>query len=415
MSDRLEQNRPRGRRTVLIGALVIAFAAAWFGAGFLPIVPNDLDIFFWPSAQAALAGHPLAAYSQAPPGQYPNVNQNGPVLLVPLTLIGALVQALGLMQTLYPRRAIALAFFSLFTLLMAREGVTAIERLRGTKLAGGRRLLAYGALAAGPPVWQSLAGYGHIEQPFEVWFVLLAIRWLDAGWPARSGTALGLAVLSRSIAGLYAVPLALHAWRRRSMAVPLMAIAAAATAMIGLLPFYLADADSLMQSLFNNRGLLIVGAGSIWTLSTGTVFEQVAQHDDVVFVAVLALVSNLWLATRPGGLTGQRLFAAVTLTAASFVLLAKTVWPYYLMEIYVFATVWAAGTWRPKSGWWRLVLPPVAIAALGALAEFGSTPHLARDAVMLEGVAMFVLLGAFFLWLLTAASGEPAQPSISQV
>ncbi|HUZ85776.1 MAG TPA: hypothetical protein VNF26_02370 [Candidatus Baltobacterales bacterium] len=415
MSDRLEQNRPSARRIVFVGALVIAFAAAWFGAGFLPIVPTDLDIFFWPSAQAALAGHPLAAYSQTPPDQYPNVNQNGPVLLVPLTLIGALVQALGLMQTLYPRRAITLAFFSLFILLMAREGVAAIERLRGNKLAGGWRLLAYGALAAGPPVWQSLAGYGHIEQPFEVWFVLLAIRWLDAGWPARSGTALGLAVLSRSIAGLYAVPLALHAWRQRPMAIPLMAIAAAATALLGLLPFYLADPASLMQSLFTNRGLLIVGAGSIWTLSTGTVFEQVAQHDDVVFVALLALATNVCLATRPGGLTAQRLFAAVTLTAASFMLLTKTVWPYYLMEIYVFATVWAAGTWRAKYGWQRLVLPPVVIAALGALAEFGSTPHLARDAVMLESVAMFVVLGAFFVWLLTAASGQPARSSISRV
>ena len=415
MSDSREQNRQSARRTVLMGALVIAFVAAWFGAGFLPIVPNDLDIFFWPSAQAALAGHPLAAYSHAPLDQYPNANQNGPVLLVPLTLIGTLVQSLGLMQTLYPRRAITLAFFSFFILLMAREGVAAIERLRGNRLAGRWRLLAYGALAAGPPVWQSLAGFGHIEQPFEVWFVLLAIRWLDADRPARSGVALGLAVLSRSIAGLYAIPIALHAWRRRPMAIPLMAIAASATALVGLLPFYLADPASLMTSLFTNRGLLIVGAGSIWTLSTGTVFEQVAQHYDVVFIALLALAANAWLAMRPGGLTGQRLFAALALTAASFVLLAKTVWPYYLMEIYVFATVWSAGAWRPKYGWQRLVLPPIAIAALGALAEFGSTPHLARDAVMLEGVAMFVLLGATFVWLLAAASGAAARSSISEV
>ena len=138
--------------------MVVAFVAVWFAVGFVPIVPTDLDIFFWPSAQAALAGHPLAAYSQTPLDQYPNVNQNGPLALVPLTAIGFVVRAFGLMDSLHLRRAITFAFFSLFILLMAREGVAAIDRLRGKRIEGRARLIAYAALAAGPPVWHSLPG-----------------------------------------------------------------------------------------------------------------------------------------------------------------------------------------------------------------------------------------------------------------
>ena len=140
------------RRASTLSALVVAFVAVWFAVGFVPIVPTDLDIFFWPSAQAALAGHPLAAYSQTPLDQYPNVNQNGPLALVPLTAIGFVVRAFGLMDSLHLRRAITFAFFSLFILLMAREGVAAIDRLRGKRVEGMARLLAYAALAAGPPV-----------------------------------------------------------------------------------------------------------------------------------------------------------------------------------------------------------------------------------------------------------------------
>ena len=382
-----------------MGGLVLLFAAIWFAVGFIPIVPTDLDIFFWPSAQAALAGHALSAYSQTPLDQYPNVNQNGPLSLVPLTAIGFVVRVLGLMDSLHLRRAITLAFFSLFILLMAREGVAAIDRLRGKRVEGMARLLAYAALAAGPPVWQSLGGYGHIEQPFEVWFALLAIRWLDQGATTRSGLALGLAILSRSIAGLYALPLTLFAWRRGPIRAGLMLLVAAATAVLGLLPFYVADPAAVTESLFTNRSLLAVGAGSIWNLSIGTVFKQVAEHDDILFVAGLAVVANLWLATRRGGLTEERLFAAMTLTAASLVLLAKTVWPYYLMEMYVFATVWTAGTWRVPNGWPRLVMAPVAVSALGLIAEYGSTPQLAPNAVRLESLAMFLLVGAFMVWV----------------
>ncbi|GAC1511922.1 MAG: hypothetical protein NVS1B3_15360 [Candidatus Dormibacteraceae bacterium] len=139
-------------------------------------------------------------------------------------------------------------------------------------------------------------------------------------------------------------------------------------------------------------------AGSIWSLTHGSPLQPVGQRWDIVFVVSLALVLNLWLARRPGGFTEQRLFAAIALTAACLVLLGKTVWPYYLMEVYVFATVWAFGRWRAEHGLFALLLPPATISALGLLAEYGSTPGLQAEPVAIEGVAMFILLGAWMLW-----------------
>jgi hypothetical protein len=86
------------------------------------------------------------------------------------------------------------------------------------------------------------------------------------------------------------------------------------------------------------------------------------------------------------------------LTGACLVLLAKTVWPYYLLEAYVFGTVWAFGRWKRADGWVALLLAPVAISLLGVLAEFGSTPDLQQRPVAVEGVTMFVLLSAWMLW-----------------
>ncbi|MEA2645476.1 MAG: hypothetical protein QOE92_559, partial [Chloroflexota bacterium] len=235
-------------------ALVVGYIAAWVVAAFVPIPLNDIDAFFLPSAQQVLAGHPLLAYQ--PLGQMDYPNANGPLALFPLAAAAALTQALGWMATLPLRRAVILALFSVAVLLMAREGVRAIDRHRDEPLAGGRRLLAYGALAAGPPVWQAVVGYGHVEQPLEAWLVLLAARWVVAERPARAGVSLGLGVLARSTAALFALPLALAAWRRGAAAAggrkdvpgaaPLPGVARAAavagasvaTAAAGLLPFF---------------------------------------------------------------------------------------------------------------------------------------------------------------------------------
>jgi len=386
------------------GFLVAAYVALWFVVGFTPIVPTDLDLFFWPSAQVAVAGHPLLVYTAG--GQAPHPNANGPVALVPLTAVGALLREFGWLDTFEPRRAIAFAVFSLFILAMAREGVAAIERLRGNRLDAIPRLLVYGVLALGGPIWQSLAGYGHIEQAIEVWLALLAVRWLNRGWLLRAGIAAGLMVLTRSVAALLCLPLLLAAWRQGRTRVSGFVASAAATAVTGLLPFLIADPTDVVHSLFTHRPILPIEAGSIWSLARGSALESAGQHYDIVFVAALALVLNLWLVSRPGGFTEVRLFGAMALTASCLVLLAKTVWPYYLMEAYVLGTIWAFGRWRAGDGLVALLLPPVAITALGWLAEFGSTPGLRPGPVAVEGAAMFILLGAWMVWLARLAASN---------
>src|ERR1700682_6497194 len=243
---------PRLARRSRSGLWAISSVALWVAVAFLPLNPSDLDGFFWPSAQAALAGHPLMVYQ--PAGGMPYPNANGPLALVPLTAVGVLVRALGWMDALVLRRAVALGVFSLFALLMAREGVSAIERLRGKSLSLWPHLLAVGALTVAPPLWQSLAGYGHIEQPIEIWLVLVSARWLTEERPARAGVAFGLAILARTASALFVVPLVLAAWRRDRRQAAALTGAAIATALVGILPFYLADPGDVTHSLLGYRG-----------------------------------------------------------------------------------------------------------------------------------------------------------------
>jgi uncharacterized membrane protein len=213
-------------------------------------------------------------------------------------------------------------------------------------------------------------------------------------------------VLARSTAALLCLPLVLSAWRQGATRTVSLLAATAATGLAGLLPFVIADPTDVVHSLFTYRGSLQIGAGSIWSVTSGGPLEAVGQHFDIVFVVVLALALNLWLAGRPGGFIELRLFAGMALTASCLALLAKTVWPYYLMEAYVFGTVWAFGRWKAVDGYLSLLLTPVAITLLGLLAEYGSTPGLKPGPVAVEGVAMFILLGAWMLWTARVA-GRP--------
>jgi hypothetical protein len=373
------------------------YVAMWFGIGFLPSVGTDLDSTFWPSAKVALGGHPLLVYSVAGQAEYPNAN--GPLALLPLTGAGLIMRALGWLDAPYPHHATVLAVFSLFVLLMASEGVAAIERLQGHRLEGWKRLLGYAALALTPPVWQSVEGFGHLEQPIEIWLVLLAVRWMKRDWIIRAGIVFGLALLSRSSAVLLSIPLALASGMRSPTIAARFFAAAAVTGAMGLLPFYLADRADVVHSLFNYRGGLPVGAGSIWSVTRGGALAPLAQHWDIVAVLVVALAANLWLATRRGGFTEGRLFAGMTLASASFALLAKTVWPYYFFEVFILGTIWAVGTWRREYGFASLLLAPMAISIMGMVAEVGSLNGLPPESVRLEGVGMFLMLGLVMAWI----------------
>jgi hypothetical protein len=192
----------------------------------------------------------------------------------------------------------------------------------------------------------------------------------------------------------------------------------AMTGVAGLLPFYLADRADLTYSLYTYRGGLPVGAGSIWSLTRDSSLAPVVQHWDIAAVVAATLATNLCLAARRGGFSEARLFAAMTLTSASFVLLAKTVWSYYFFEVFVFGTIWVVGTWRSENRLARLVVAPLAISALGVVAELSSPNGLALVPVPVEGVAMFLILGLLMIWIIwmsRAADPVPRKEPLAAV
>ena len=386
---------------------VIPYVLVWFAVGLIPIDQTDMDIFFWPSAGIAVHGHPLLVYVARGQADYPNAN--GPVALVPLTALGFVLNLFNAFDAQPWRRSFALALFSLFLLLMCREAVRAVERIRGAPLTGIPRLLAFGVFAVAPPVWVTLAGFGHIEQPIELWLMLLAVRWLDEKREVGGGLAFGLAILSRSSAALMAVPLAIYTAGRGPWALLRLGAATAVSGAAVLAPFLLADPADVIHSLFTYRRDLVVGAGSVWSLTHGTWLEPIVQHWDIVAVLAAVLASNVWLATRPGGLTQSRLFAAMALTAASFTLLAKTVWPYYFTEVFVFGTVWSLGRWKTAENPARLGLFPVAASTFCLIAEIGSTDGLQANLVSIEGAGMFAMVALTAVWAAWVA-GDPREP-----
>ncbi len=386
---------------------IVPYVALWTGVGLLPFQPTDLDLFFWPSARIAVHGHLFSVYAAGGQALYPNAN--GPVSLLPLSALGVLLNAVGWLDASAARRGIALGVFCLFILLMAREAVAAIDRLRGASLIPSVRLLMYAVLTLSPLAWQSVAGYGHIEQPIEIWLLLLAARWLGEGRPLRAGIAFGASILTRSSVVLMTVPLGLAGWKRGLRSALTFFFGAVTAGAAILLPFILADPSDVIHSLFTYRGTLQVGAGSVWSLARGTSLETVVQHYDIVAIVAVVLATNLWLA-RGNHLDEGRLFAGMTVTAAAFAMLAKTVWPYYFLEVYILGCVWAFGTWRARDGALRLVLVPIAVSVFGLIAEIGSEQYLPLTLVRIEGAAMFVMLALLIVWIMWFAQREPAAP-----
>ena len=387
---------------------IAPYVALWIGVGLLPFQPTDLDIFFWPSAKIAVHGHPFSVYAAGGHALYPNAN--GPVSLLPLSALGVVLNWVGWLDATAARRGIALGVFCIFVILMAREAVAAIERLRGTPLIPSVRLLVYATLTLSPLVWQSVAGYGHIEQPIEIWLLLVAARWLGESRPLRAGIAFGASILTRSPVVLMSVPLGIAGWRQSRRSALMFFFGAGAAGAAIVLPFLVADPSDVIHSLLTYRGSLKVGAGSVWSLARDSSLETAVQHYDIVLVVAAVLATNLWLA-RGNRLDEGRLFAGMALTSAAFAMLAKTVWPYYFLELYILGSVWAFGTWRPQDGVVRLVLLPIAVSVFGLIAEIGSEQYLPLTLARTEGAAMFVMLALMIAWIMRFATREPASPA----
>jgi hypothetical protein len=376
-------------------ALGFTYAAAWAIAGWLWTGPlNDLDYFFLPAVRIALSGHPLLIYTVR--FRAIVANDNGPLGLVPLTAVAAVASRVGWLDDERLRRMLILGTFSIFSLLMAREAVAAIDRLRGASLGGLTRVLAYGVFAASPTLCIGVLGYGHIEQPMTLWLVLLGVRSLASGRPQAAGISLGLAILTRSLAALPLIPLGLLLLARgRWRAVSGFAGSAGLTVALGLLPFLLADPTNTLYSLLTHRAILPPSGGSIWQLVIGTPYQLLAQRWDVLFVLGLAGLASLIVLRGRHDLepSARDLYGLLALTALTLPLLAKSVWPYYFLDAYVFGAIWWLGQARPLA-WGRPVLGAALplIASVGSVVteyEIGATDARIK---LPEGVAMGVLV-----------------------
>lgn len=397
----------RGR--ALMAGLIALYIAAWGIGGGIVGGPTDLDVFFLPAARIALFGAPLKVYAPRYGGIWPNAN--GPLSLVPLTAVEALARALGWLDDPLRIHMVVMSTFAVFSLLLAWEGVAAVDHLRGAPVRGIVRLLVYAVFLVCPVLWHGVLFYGHVELPIAFWLTLYGVRALAEGKPGRAGFGLGLGILARSMVVIYVIALGvflLMRWRWRA-AVALTGIAGAVVC-LGLLPFYLADKSDLLYSLVVFRGQLLVGGGSIWGLFVGTPLETLGQRADSTFimVAVAVVAATLALARRDVGPAGRDLYGVLAVCGVCFPLFIKTLWPYYFLDPYIFGAIWwlgQGGNWR-RVGHWIGVAVPLFFVGCAALAE--ADAEITTDAVLrlhltqwLTGAVLVFLFG-FGGWLLLA-------------
>jgi hypothetical protein len=384
MDDRITRSSVAG----LMG-LVIVYIAAWAAS---PLVLNhtasDLDLFFWPSAETAAAGHPLQMYSIGGVGGYPNAN--GPLGLLPLVPIAAIANAVGWANDFRLRAGLTNAVIAVVVLLLAITTLRIVERGRG---AVSWRLATACVVLLAPALLVSLGDYGHVEQPLELWLILLGAGYALDERPVAAGLALGLAVLTRTTAVLYAIPLAsfsLAVGRLKSAAVA--PVVAAITVASGLAPFLLADGKDVVHALVTYRGDLPIAGGSIWLVARGGALEQLGQHGDAYLIlAVAAALTALTIWRRSGAVTSVAgTFGILTVVATTFPMLAKTVYPYYLLEPYVFSTIW----WLARSGTpvnWRALVPLILTAEVFLTKQGAVLPYTGLGLV--EGIVSSAALG----------------------
>lgn len=404
---------------VVLAALYIAL---WAVTSLQNMNETDLDAFFLPSAQIALGGYPLHVYQTRFDLIYPNAN--GPLSLLPLTLVAWVAARLGWLADPHLRRMLVDAAFAVFPLLIGRELLLALDRLLPRPPAGIWRWLALGCVTLTPELWHSVLFYGHIEQPLMLWLVLAAVRMLAEDRPGRAGIYLGLALLARSAAGLYLLALVLalllrsdagrtpgtappsrSTWRARFRAPASMVSVAAVVAALGVLPFWLADPKDTLYSLVTFRGLLPVGGGTFWLAVAGSPWEGIAQHADgyAVVLAAAAITLVVLLVRRNVGVRSRDFYALLGLVGLCFPLLMKTLWPYYYLDASIFFTFWwLAGArdlvgWRERLIWLGGVTAPLAAVILAEISETAYSSVLSYSWTLPWSLAMGTLTLALML------------------
>ncbi len=381
--------------------LALTFLAGLALATFVFWSKSDLDLFRWPMAELALHGRPFLVYS-VHSGIWRS--DNGPLSLLPLTGVVAAVNTFGWQANAPLRDALVVGVFGAFALAFGREAVRAAGSARGHPLA--RSAVAWSAFLLAPPLLIGMVCYGHAELPLELWLILLTVRRLDQGRTVLAGILLGLALLTQTAVLLAALPLvAVLVAGRRFRATAILLGTAGVVAAAGLLPFLLADGRDVIASLITYRGQVPALGGSLWALFPQRPIAGFIQHDDALVFGAAAVVLT-WLAARGDGATvpgSPRVYALMALSTACLPLLAKSVWPYYLVDPCAFATIW----WLARPGRvdnWRLYVPLLFSAA--AIAQLASAPVLCVSLPIAGGMALLLadLLGV----TISAMREEPA-------
>lgn len=395
-------------RALTAGLGVLYVAASTVAPLVLKTTPSDLDLFFWPSAETVVAGHPLLIYAAHAHDLY--LDDNGPLGLVPLVPMAALANALGWAGSLSGRAALSGAVVSLFVLLLAYQAVRFTAAARGDS---PWPLAVAATVLLAPALWIAIIDYGHTEQPVELCLVLCVVTCSLRRRSLLSGIALGAAVLTRTVAGFCVIPLLLLPLAtRRSRAAATTALATLVTVGVGLTPFVLADAQAVSHSLLTYRATLPIGGGSFWVIARQASWAGIVRSGDVYLGAAAAIVLvAMSLRRRPAvATTHAGLIGLITVASCCFPLFAKTVFPYYLAEPYVFATLW----WLARPGTarnWRVLVPLILAIDVFIVKAATTSPFSAAGAV--EGVMSSIALGAAMALVtvdLLRASDDPAAP-----
>jgi len=393
----------RAGRRAAPSLLAIAFLGGLGLATYAFWSRSDLDLFRWPMAELALHGRPLLVY-QVHAGIWRS--DNGPLSLLPLTAVAAVVSAVGWQADAPLRDAIVMVVFGVFALAFAGEAVRAVQSARGHPLP--HSMAVWSALLLGPPLWFGMVSYGHAELPLELWLVLLAVRQLDRGRIAVAGCLLGLALLTQTAVLLAALPLVLLLLSdRRFRATIVLLGTASMTAAAGLLPFLLADGRDLIASLVTYRGQVPALGGSLLTLLPRGQLAAFMQHHDALVFGGAAVVLT-WVALRGGRATrpgSPRVYGLMALSSACLPLLAKSAWPYYLVDPCVFATIWWLA--RPGSVDNLRLFVPVLFAGASAALLVGAPGLCVALAVACGMVLLLADLRGVKLPAITADPGRP--------
>jgi hypothetical protein len=370
----------RWSRRIGIPLLVLLYLGCWALMSRQITNATDFDVFFLPSAKVALAGHPLDIYRVRYDVTYPNAN--GPLSILPLTLVAAVAKALGIINDFTLCRLFVAVVFAVFPLLLSREAVLSLDLLLKTPPRGLRRLLAYAVFALSPELWHSVLGYGHIEHPLMLFLVLAGVRSLMLRRLNRAGIFIGLALLTRSSAVLYLIPLTLLLLAERNWKNWKETLRFSGTALLtlalGLLPFALADRRDLVYSLLTFHGLLPVGGGSVWGLTLGTPLASLGNQHDSEFVLGASVILSVLLIWRPRMRLGSpEVYALLAVSGLCFPLFLKTLWPYYYLDAYMFLAVWWLAMaqeitdWSQRLVWFAGIVLPASAVLAGQLAEYG--------------------------------------------